>query len=64
MKKARIIERVITSVRVVRERWVDDPGPPSHPVTEIETTAEEVTGPRLAKTTGIAEVVPLRRRTA
>jgi hypothetical protein len=65
MSKRRIIEKVVvTTVRMVRTRFVQDPSPPSQPSREIITDAEEVTGPRLAKTTGLAQVVPLRRRTA
>ena len=59
MQKPRILEKVVTSVRVVRTRWVVDSVPPP-PV--VETTAEELPGrPGLSKARPAAQVVQLRK---
>lgn len=60
MQKPRILEKVVTSVRVVRTRWVVDSVPPP-PV--VETTGEELppSRPGLARARSAGQVVQLRK---
>lgn len=65
MKKPRLLEKLETTVRVVRTRYVVEPPPSERPPRVVQAEGEELTGPKpvLAK---CGEVVPfpLARRVA